>query len=95
MANNRLYLKCAICGKEFFLGKTFLDGYYNCHTDMHGLNKFFDEHKYCHEGERECFSDGDFRLEYEIPWECPWCKKPVDPEDKFCRHCGKPIEGRI
>lgn len=28
MANNRMYLRCTKCGKGFFLGKTFLDGYY-------------------------------------------------------------------
>ena len=93
MANNRLYLKCIDCGATLFLGKTFLDGYYtNGLVDVEGINKFFDEHKYCHEGEIGPFSDGDFKLEYEFPYECPHCQGAVDPGDKFCRSCGKNIE---
>ena len=25
--------------------------------------------------------------------ECGWCGKPIDPWDKFCRHCGVGVEG--
>lgn len=40
MANNRMYLRCTKCGKGFFLGKTFCNGYYTS-------NHFYDhkEHK--------------------------------------------------
>ena len=25
--------------------------------------------------------------------ECGWCGKPIDPWDKFCRHCGVGVDG--
>lgn len=25
-------------------------------------------------------------------YECGNCNKPIDPNDKFCRHCGKPVQ---
>lgn len=25
--------------------------------------------------------------------ECGWCGKPIDPWDKYCRHCGVEVEG--
>ena len=25
-------------------------------------------------------------------YECGNCNKPIDPNDKFCRHCGKPVK---
>lgn len=53
MANNRLYLRCNVCGEEMFLGKDFLTGFYWTDYSEKGihledrLNKFFDEHAYC------------------------------------------------
>ena len=92
MANNRLYLKCICCGGEYFLGKSFLSGY--C-TDgfVHPkeLDEFFDKHTYCHNGDKGPWTDGDFRLVYEDPMTCEVCKEPIDPDDKFCRHCGRKI----
>lgn len=90
MANNRLYLKCYCCGKTLFLGKSFLSGYFTDGLlDIKDLNNFFDDHSYCIEGENGPYSDGDFKLEYEFPFECPKCKGPIDADDKYCRHCGQ------
>lgn len=71
MANNRIYLKCNICGKTLFLGKSFLQGYYYVNYDQlkdpgapsleDKLNNFYDEHVYCGDSS----SDGDFSIEYE------------------------------
>ena len=53
MANNRIYIKCRACGKEFFLGKESGFGYYwhNYHEDGEHLedklNNFFDKHYFC------------------------------------------------
>ena len=74
MANNRIYLKCNICGDVLYLGKSFAMGYYwenygkingdpNSPSLEDRLNKFFDEHTYCkNEG-----NDGDYSIEYEDP----------------------------
>ena len=50
MADNRMYLKCSVCGEELFLGKSFYDGlhYFN-YTPEEGtleekLNRFYDKH---------------------------------------------------
>lgn len=92
MANNRLYLKCICCGETYFLGKSFLDGYFtDGFVDQKDLNKFFDDHEYCHNGDKGPWTDGDFRLEYEDPIQCIVCKGPIDPDDKYCRHCGREI----
>lgn len=55
MANNRIYIRCNVCGEALYLGKDFLDGFYweNYKNDGEHLedrlNRFFDEHTYCHE----------------------------------------------
>lgn len=64
MANNRLYLKCDVCGEEFFLGKRFGDGYY-LPPDIGGdirkeLNEFFGRHEWCGH------SQDHFVLSYEM-----------------------------
>ncbi|MBO7668977.1 MAG: hypothetical protein J6S60_00170 [Oscillospiraceae bacterium] len=68
MANNRIYLKCAGCGAEFFLGKRYGDGYFyvNYHEAQgdlgRQLNDFFDAHAFCHGRGPDCF-----KLAYEFP----------------------------
>ena len=54
MANNRIYIRCNVCGKALFLGKDFAQGFYwqnyDKNFDWHledKLNEFFDEHTYC------------------------------------------------
>ena len=87
MANNRIYLKCNVCGDTLFLGKSFLNGYYwTDYGALNGkdpyplqerLNRFYDDHTYC----RDSHIDGDFSIEYEIP-EAFWSKGGV------CSACG-------
>ena len=90
MVNNRLYLKCYDCGAKLFLGKSMMDGYYTGgFFDAKQLSDFFGEHTYCIKGENGPYSDGDFKLEYEDPFECPKCKGAIDADDKYCRHCGQ------
>lgn len=66
MANNRIYLRCKACGKMFFLGKHFCQGwYYTNYTPDKGtledkLNAFYDEHIYCKGYPLECLE-----IEYE------------------------------
>lgn len=53
MANNRIYLRCNVCGEAIFLGKSFGDGFYWVNYKEDGehledkLNAFYDKHKYC------------------------------------------------
>lgn len=65
MADNRIYLKCNICGKKLYLGKSFLDGFYYENYDKktleEKLNEFYDKHTYCNKS----YSDGDFDITYE------------------------------
>lgn len=73
MANNRIYLKCNVCGKTLFLGKSYLEGFFYTNYEQFRdpnpatleikLNNFYDEHAYC-EGSH---NDGDFSIEYENP----------------------------
>ena len=82
MANNRIYLKCNVCGDTLFLGKSFLSGYYwnkyekePVHLENR-LNEFYENHTWCGN-----VCDGDFSIEYEIP-EAIWSKEGV------CSACG-------
>ena len=75
MANNRIYLKCNVCGEMLYLGKSFAMGYYwENYGKLNGdpnsppledrLNEFFEKHTYCNnEG-----NDGDYSIEYESPF---------------------------
>lgn len=64
MANNRMYLKCDVCGEEFFLGKRFGEGYYLPTSAPEKLcdelNEFFGRHEWCGH------SQDHFVLEYEF-----------------------------
>ena len=62
MANNRLYLRCRGCGKQFFLGKRLSGGYwaseyhaYNGVPMTDRLNNFYDEHECCSGSGPDCF----------------------------------------
>ena len=51
MADNRLYLTCAICGKQLFLGKAFRNGHGAFYVNYDGngtleqkLNNFYSAH---------------------------------------------------
>lgn len=58
MANNRIYIRCNVCGEALYLGKHFRQGFYwenYAAEEVHledELNEFFDEHKYCAEKPR-------------------------------------------
>ncbi len=58
MANNRIYIRCNVCGEALFLGKNFGDYFYWANYvpeagDLEDqLNEFFNEHRYCMEKPR-------------------------------------------
>jgi len=61
MANQRIFIKCDVCGELFMLGKRMAIGYYRA-PSSEGLNGFYDAHD-------ECAEDGGpdpFSVEYEI-----------------------------
>ena len=68
MADNKMYLRCIVCGKNFFLGKRLGGGYYirNYEPDRgtfeKRLNDFYSEHEHYKCG-LDCFKilyeDGD------------------------------------
>ena len=48
MANNRMYIRCRVCGEVIMIGKCYGDGYYTLDKNLNKvLDKFFDEHTYC------------------------------------------------
>lgn len=53
MANNRIYIRCNVCGEALFLGKQFGEFFYwGNYRQEDGdledqLNGFFQEHRYC------------------------------------------------
>ena len=62
MANNRMWLRCRGCGKEFFLGKRFGEGYFIEQYEIYKgvplidrLNKFYSEHEWCGDEGLDCF----------------------------------------
>lgn len=71
MANDRIYLKCNVCGALLYLGKSFAQGFYYVNYDKERdssapsldekLNMFYDKHAFC----GDSHSDGDFSLIYE------------------------------
>ena len=67
MADNRLYLKCRVCGGTFFLGKRFGFGYYrNTEIKSDELLDFFDKHDECALSQEINFTDDIFDVEYEV-----------------------------
>ena len=65
MANNRIFIRCNVCGEKLFLGKSFLNGFYYENYDNSTLedkiNNFYNKHTYCNDND----SDGDFDITYE------------------------------
>ena len=67
MANNRMRLKCRICGETLPMAKTMGSGYYLSPAfSIERLEKFLDDHAFCFRGE-EPGDDGDFCIAYEHP----------------------------
>jgi hypothetical protein len=89
MANNRLYIRCRACGEVFFVGKSFLAGFY---YGIEGqpledkLNAFYDKHTYCCKDpdrcsreDEHCASDGCYELVYEMAdWKQPCNEQEAD-----------------
>lgn len=47
MADNRIYLTCAICGSKLGIGKSHYEGaYYSGDNLEEALNKFYDDHTF-------------------------------------------------
>ncbi len=64
MADDRLFLKCNICGDMLFLGKQFGFGpFYNEFPLEERLNAFFKSH--CHEDADTDRFNGDYSIAYE------------------------------
>ena len=70
MANNRMYMKCNICGETFFLAKSLGSGFYTSRLNVNDFNIFLEKHAYCC-AEGKCGDEGDFSLEYEEPPQRP------------------------
>ena len=69
MANNRLRIKCRVCGETFPIAKTLGSGYYLSPAfSEKGLAEFLDDHAFCRNGD-EVGDEGDFCLAYEFPAE--------------------------
>lgn len=67
MANNRLRIKCRVCGKTFPIAKSMGGGYYLSPAfSEKGLEEFLDEHTFCDKGD-EIGDEGDFCIAYEFP----------------------------
>ena len=71
MADNRIFLKCKVCGDTLFLGKRLGFGYYyRTYNPEKGslenrLNEFYDKHEWCNDSYNlDCFT-----IEYEINYE--------------------------
>ena len=70
MADNRMYLRCKVCGETFFLGKRLGSGYYIGQNSQHKgiplrdrLNNFYYDHE-------ECGYLGDYGLDcFELVYE--------------------------
>lgn len=70
MADNRLYLTCAICGKRLFLGKAFHNGHGAFYVNYDGngtleqkLNNFYSAHILHDDGDN--FLGTNFYIEHE------------------------------
>lgn len=62
MANNRIEIKCNVCGKRLGIAKSMCKGFYTPPgLTIEKINEFFEAHAFCHWS--GC--DGDFSMEYE------------------------------
>ena len=68
MANNRMYIRCMVCGKICCIGKSMGAGYYFPYPMMDKkINQFYDDHAFCHDGElfEKLSCDGLFEIVYD------------------------------
>lgn len=69
MANNRMYIRCMVCGKTCLIGKSFGTGYAvplaQAKNLTAKLDDFFFEHSFCHNGELNVTCDGLYEIAYE------------------------------
>lgn len=67
MANNRLYIRCRVCGEELCIGKHFGYTYFtpDNETDKK-LNEFYEKHAFCPKHQDGFADRGDFEIAYEI-----------------------------
>ncbi len=48
MANNRMFVRCRVCGEIIMIGKCYGGSYYTPDKNLNeALDKFFEEHAYC------------------------------------------------
>ena len=70
MANNRLRIKCRVCGETLPVAKTMGSGYYLSPVfSAEKLEKFLDDHAFCDNGTGDIGDEGDFCIAYEFPEE--------------------------
>lgn len=70
MANNRMYIRCMVCGEKCYIGKSFGMGYDipRMAYDMgKTLDRFFYDHVFCHNGALlvNVTCDGLYEIVYE------------------------------
>ena len=88
MANNRIMMKCLVCGETYPIAKTFGSGYALSNVfSEENLQKFLDDHTFCEKGEAPG-GEGEFGLEYEL------AMHPFEEHDVYkCAGCGTGIVG--
>lgn len=73
MANNRIYLKCKICGNTHAFAKFYPSGgfiagdsagWYMSHGQPERMNEFFEEHQ--HDVDSKTFGGYQYELEYDV-----------------------------
>lgn len=89
MANNRMYLRCKVCGKTYYLAKNFGEAFYlsydyqypNAEEFCKGLDDFFERHFFCSPSD-----GGAFEIEKE--WDAnedKWCE-PMFTDEEWEQH---------
>lgn len=87
MANERLYIRCRACGEVFYVGKSFLDGFYYGIEEpklADKLNAFYEKHTYCCKYPDRCRrEDNQFALDgcYELVYETADWKQPCNEQE--------------
>lgn len=84
MARNRIYLRCRVCGAQFFLGKTFglgnyMGDYKSTENIKERLNDFFEAHFDC----GLLMADSDhFEDQFDVCYDDPpvWAREVRDRE---------------
>ena len=71
MADNRIYMKCSVCGAELFLGKSYYNGaFYTNYSPDEGsleekLNRFYDKHMHLDDDVQFNLLGTNFYIEHE------------------------------